>query len=337
MNGQRNRPRPGISVVIPVRNESRRLADCLNGILAQTVEVDEIIVIDSGSDDGTQEIATGFSKVKLVEIEPREFNHGETRNLGVSHASGEYVLFTVGDAWAVDEFWIERLMAGFVDDNVAGVCGSQVVAHLEDTNPVEWFRPQSEPSLKLFHFGSAEAFDAATPEEKREACSWDDVTAMYRMSALREVPFRKTVYGEDVFWAIDVLRSGRALAYQPGARVYHFHLNNYETTLKRTVSVGYLRYKVFGLKPAETPVFSASLRVALNLLKHGNLNVSRKLYWFRYNYSAIKAISKAIDMLNSSIESGSEALENLHHAYCGNPPLPLKPDSGSQTSNGIDT
>jgi glycosyltransferase involved in cell wall biosynthesis len=47
-----------ISVVIPVRNEAEKIATCIDGILSQTVAVSEIIVVDSGSTDGTLEILT---------------------------------------------------------------------------------------------------------------------------------------------------------------------------------------------------------------------------------------------------------------------------------------
>jgi rhamnosyltransferase len=319
-----NKPKPGISVVIPVKNESKRLADCLNGILRQTVEVDEIIVIDSGSDDGTQAIATSFPKVKLIEIQPSEFNHGDTRNLGVRHASGKYVLFTVGDAWAVDEFWTERLMAGFVDESVAGVCGSQVVAHLKDTNPVEWFRPQTEPKLKLFSCKDADEFDAKTPDEKRKACSWDDVNAIYRKSALQEVPFQRTVYGEDVFWAIETMRLGKTLAYQPGARVYHFHLDNYATTLKRTISVCYLRNKVFGSEPGSVNVWTGLAKCFYRLMKEKNLTVREKIYWIKYNANLIRAVNTGLRKVDDAIAAGPAEVDALHQVYCGSPPIPLK-------------
>ena len=53
---------PTVSVIIPVRNEAKRIRQCIEGILKQTVPVQEIIVIDSGSTDGTLEILAEFPK-----------------------------------------------------------------------------------------------------------------------------------------------------------------------------------------------------------------------------------------------------------------------------------
>ncbi|HET8592797.1 MAG TPA: glycosyltransferase, partial [Solirubrobacterales bacterium] len=71
-----------ISVVIPVRNGGEPMRRCLEAIRAQEVADEvEIVVVDSGSTDGTQELARSFG-ARVHEIEPHEFNHGATRNLG---------------------------------------------------------------------------------------------------------------------------------------------------------------------------------------------------------------------------------------------------------------
>lgn len=324
MNVRNQSDIPRISVVIPVKNEAKRIAACLDGILKQTIPVVEIIVIDSGSTDGTQDIAKSYPKVNLVNIAPEEFNHGGTRNLGVNIAKGDYVLFTVGDARPVNDKWIQDLLDGFVDDTVAGVCGTQVVAHEKDTNPVEWFRPQSQAVISTHRFASADEFEAASPEEKRAACSWDDVSAIYIKNVLEKIPFRRTVYGEDVFWAMDVLQAGYALAYNPGARVYHFHLDNYQTTLKRTIAVSYLRYNALGVTPVCIKFPKAIVRSLYRLLKEEKLSWGERLYWAHYNVNSIMALNAGLKLFRKALENGSDALTDLHEKYCGTPPLPLK-------------
>src|SRR2546426_188421 len=136
---------PVISVVIPVKNGAATLPPCIAGILAQSVrERLEIIIIDSGSTDGSLELANTFP-VRIHRIEPAEFNHGETRNLGVKLAKGEFIAMTVQDARPTDERWLERMLMHFEDPLVAGVCGQQVVPHDLDKNPLQWFRPYCEP------------------------------------------------------------------------------------------------------------------------------------------------------------------------------------------------
>ena len=162
---------PAISVVIPVKNEAKKIRACIEGILSQTVPVIEVVVVDSGSTDGTLEVLKEYEIVKVLQIPPDEFNHGQTRNLGVSHTNGEFVLLTVGDARAYNEFWIEELLKGFADEEVAGVCGQQVVPHDTDKNPVEWFMQYSKPAIKKYKF-TKEEFDNLSALDKRRVCGY---------------------------------------------------------------------------------------------------------------------------------------------------------------------
>jgi len=63
-----------VSLLLPVLNESERLAACLESLIAQPAEVREILVIDGGSRDGTQSIIASFAKrdsrVRLVDASP---------------------------------------------------------------------------------------------------------------------------------------------------------------------------------------------------------------------------------------------------------------------------
>ena len=66
--------RERIAVVVPVLDESARLAPCLEGLLAQGPEVGEILVVDGGSTDGTQGLVRDFSecdaRIRLIDAGP---------------------------------------------------------------------------------------------------------------------------------------------------------------------------------------------------------------------------------------------------------------------------
>lgn len=313
---------PTISVVIPVKNEAAGLGACLAGILDQTVRVDEILVIDSGSTDGTQDIVRSCPQARLLEIAPGDFNHGETRNLGVRETSGDLVLFTVGDARPADNRWVERMRDGFVSEDVAAVGGIQIVAHEPQNDPLEWYRPVSRPVRTVHQFDSADAFDAATPAERQNACVIDDVTSMYRRSFIAQTPFRHAVYGEDMLICIDALRSGHALVRDPAASVYHCHLENYQTTLKRSVVVCLMRHDLFGTLPgtlAATP-----LRDAVRLLRIPSLTLAQKLQWWRNRRECFRGRADGVAIFENARAAGPEAVAALYRDYLGAPPIPLK-------------
>lgn len=313
-----------VSVVIPVKNEVFKIRDGIDGILSQSVPVKEIIVVDSGSTDGTLEILQSYNKVQVIQISPDQFNHGETRNLGVQHATGEFVILTVGDAKAYDKDWIKNLLDGFIDDSVAAVCGQQVVANETDKNPVEWFRPISLPQKSRYQF-TKEEFTSLPPHKKKMICGWDDVTAMYRLSVLKDIPFQKTSYCEDAIWAKEALLSGYAIVYNPAARVYHYHLENKDFTFKRSLTAMYFQYKHFGyIQPKPKQNLIDILKTMKILWQSKPLSFKEKMKWFFYNQDQFIAVKKAYAFFMEALKISETELEAQHEKFCGKPPVPVK-------------
>jgi len=304
--------KPEIAVVIPVRNEATTIAACIDGILAQSVVVREIIVLDSMSTDGTREILRRYHAVRVVDVDPASFNHGTTRNRGVQLADGaDYVVFTVGDARAADSRWIERLLAGFDDENVAGVCGHQVVSAELHTNPVEWTRPDSAPAVVKYHFADAAAFESLPARVKRIVCSWDNVTAMYRRQALIDLPFEPVTYCEDIVWANAAIRRGWALTYVNAAQVFHFHHETAEFVVTRTHVVSRYRLRLFKDMP-DRPATLRNIAVSVRrLLTIRDVPLGKRIEWFRYNVRNQIALRRAIDQFLAASSAGDAQVDAL--------------------------
>jgi len=85
-----------ISVVIPVRNSASTLGRCLEALASQSVPASryEIIVVNDGSTDATQQVALSHA-VACLNIEPS--GPAAARNQGAAQARGELILFTDGD------------------------------------------------------------------------------------------------------------------------------------------------------------------------------------------------------------------------------------------------
>ena len=310
-----------ISIVIPVKNEAKNIRSCIESRINQSVPVEKIVVIDSGSTDGTIEILNNYKQVELIEIEPANFNHGTTRNTAIQRVTTDLVLLTVGDGRAADNRVLERMCNVMASEDVAGVCGHQIVAHEPDKNPVRWFRPQSTPVVCFHQFDSAHDFDCSSPEKKKLAGSWDNVIAVYRTKILREIiPFKEITYGEDIQWAVDVLRSGYKLAYHPGARIYHYHQEDQNITYKRTITTLYIRDRFFGDCPSEIPTFlKPTLSAAKILATASNLTIPERLGWFFYNVKQNQAARRAIYDYSVARTEGSENVCKLHNRCAGRP------------------
>ena len=84
-----------VSAVIPAYNSARCVGDAIQSVLAQTREIEEIIVVDDGSSDRTGDVAAGFLRTRVI----RRANGGPgaARNSGVHAASGEWIAFLDSD------------------------------------------------------------------------------------------------------------------------------------------------------------------------------------------------------------------------------------------------
>lgn len=116
---------PLVSVVVPTYNRAETLPRAIDSALAQTVDDLEIVVVDDGSTDRTQEILEGYGTDRLRTI-THETNRGANiaRNTGIEHAEGEYVAFLDSDdEWRPTK--LERqleLLEGRSNEWVAAYC-----------------------------------------------------------------------------------------------------------------------------------------------------------------------------------------------------------------------
>src|SRR3990172_5950605 len=113
-----------ISVIIPTLNASRYLEDLLESLNNQNVKAKEILIVDSESEDKTQEIARVFG-AKTIKIERKFFNHGGTRNFAANQAKGDILIFITQDALPEDRFFIQNLTALLSDAHIAAAFGRQ--------------------------------------------------------------------------------------------------------------------------------------------------------------------------------------------------------------------
>lgn len=114
---------PGISVVVPVRDDSQGIIALLDGLGSQTRAPDEVIIVDDGSIDGTRDIleAQSAEAVPYRVIDAGGVGIAAARNLGISRANHEWIACTDAGCIPVPE-WLDALNESKDDaDFLAGV------------------------------------------------------------------------------------------------------------------------------------------------------------------------------------------------------------------------
>lgn len=107
---------PQVSVIIPAFNEEKVIGDCLQSLLDQSYENQEIIIVDDGSTDRTPEVVKKFA-VKI--LQQNHMGAGAARNLGAKEAKGEILVFVDADM-VFDEQFIAKLIVPIIPKKVIG-------------------------------------------------------------------------------------------------------------------------------------------------------------------------------------------------------------------------
>jgi glycosyltransferase involved in cell wall biosynthesis len=198
-----------ISVIIPVRNEANKIGNCLQAVLAQSVESYEVVVVDGYSTDRTVEIAQRYPVRILYE---NYASIGGSRQIGIENAMGKYVAFTDADA-IPDKEWLKCLVMEF-KEGIVGVGGKII-------NIDHGFWQRSINLAFSTFLGSANSVQGRPFKKKRLVSSISACNAMYRREDIMEAGgLNPSVISEDSELNGRLLKKGKLL-YTPEAVVIH--------------------------------------------------------------------------------------------------------------------
>lgn len=222
-----------VAVIIPTRNGGRWLDAVLGMLQRQTLQVDEILLVDSGSTDATREIARRYD-TRLVQIPAETFDHGGTRNFAAAMVTADILIYMTQDAIPADEYALARLVQPLLENGkIAASYGRQLAD------------PEADPfaeHLRLFNYPDK---SSVRYWQDRHQCGFRTIFISNSFAAYKKKILQKCgsfpdrqIFGEDASAVAVMLERGYGVCYVSDACVYHSHNYSIWDEFQRYFDIG---------------------------------------------------------------------------------------------------
>ncbi len=221
------------AVIIPTLNGEPVWQRCLEGLRQQLPQPDHVLVVDSGSTDGT-DVAAQDAGFDLLRISKHEFDHGGTRQMAAARLKDfDVLVYLTQDAVLADANALKQLVAAFADPKVGTAYGRQLPR--QEADPIE-------AHARIFNYPPQSNIRTLADKTTLgiKAAFTSNSFAAYRTEALMAVGGfpEKLILGEDMVVAARMLQAGWSVAYVSDAQVYHSHGYTIAQEFKRYFDIG---------------------------------------------------------------------------------------------------
>ena len=261
-----------VDVVIPTYKPGIKFIELMSRLAAQTLPPRKVIVMNTEEKYFSDRILLqmGENAAKLLEvhhIRKEDFDHGHTRNVGVSYSDAPFVVLMTDDAVPKDRDLLQNLMAPFSDPTVGAVYARQLAgkdARIQERFSRDFNYPdQSEKKMlaDLDRLGIKTFF-----------CS--NVCAAYRRSCFDTFGgfVERAIFNEDMVYAAKLIDNGLAVYYAANAAVIHSHAYSNSMQFRRNFDLAVsqaMHPEVFDRVKSESEGVKFILRAFGYFTKHG--------------------------------------------------------------------
>lgn len=224
-----------VSVILCVYNEEKYVRQAIESILGQTLTDLELIIVNDGSTDGTQDIIESYRDKRIKVINQENIGLGASRNKGLRVARGDYVTFLDGDDWFSPEALEESYNKAVLNDT--DILMFQMINYDDDTGRIyenDWF------NLNSFD----KTFDERvfSPKDTKDFLFDLSVSAcqkLYKNTFLKEsdVLFPEGIYFEDMPFFFEIYLKAQRIAI---LRKHFYFRRKHSASITHVVDCNYL-------------------------------------------------------------------------------------------------
>lgn len=210
-----------ISIVVPIYNVEQYLQKCVDSLINQTYKNLEIILVDDGSPDNCPKICDEYAKQdsRIKVIHKENGGLSDARNAGMKIATGEYISFIDSDDWIKSEM-VEDMYNRIIEDN-SDLVSSGVL--WVDEDGVEIRNATVSENCVL---NTEQAMTELINDGKLKQHVWNK---LYKADLIKNIPFDKGKYHEDVFWSYKVIGEAERISIEKNS--YYFYVQRSESIM----------------------------------------------------------------------------------------------------------
>lgn len=248
-----------VTVVMRSFNEAWAIGDTIRQVFDQDFQGSiELIVLDSGSSDGSLEIIRNDGRARLIEIPLGTYVPGPVLNRGAREASHDWIVYLNADATPVGRDWLTNLLHPCLDDPAFGAAFSRQIP-----------RPDCKA---VFAHGYDRCFGP-----HRESNQWEHffsmVSSVTHRSVLAKVPIREDLqYAEDDEWTRRLIAEGYHVIFAETSVAMHSHNYTLRQSYRRAFGDAKAMAATSSLRPSDVTLH---YHVFLGWL----MDVKRDVFW----------------------------------------------------------
>lgn len=219
-----------VDVIIPTYRPGRKFVRLLGMLREQSYPIHQIIVVNTEKKYLDEK---GMEDVLVRHISQEEFDHGASRNLGVSLSQADYFIMMTDDAVPADRFLVERLVEALAEPDVAEAYGRQLATE-ESSEDERFARQFNYPPRSV-----KKSLDDL-PQLGIKTYFASNVCCAYKREVFDALGgfVTRTIFNEDMIYACKAMHAGYAVRYCAEAQVYHAHHYSCLQQLRRNFDMG---------------------------------------------------------------------------------------------------
>lgn len=199
-----------ISIIISVYNLEQYISDCLDSLVEQDFDDYEIILVNDGSTDGSEEICKKYlSNTKVTYYNKSNGGASSARNFGLQKAIGDYIIFMDGD-----DYWDDNNALKALDAKIQ-VEPDIIIYGCKDRNEATGELIISRGNYdveKLERYKKNELIEELVKEKQFPGAAWI-VCAKRELLINNEIAFKEGIKAEDIDWVYSVLLFSKKIAF----------------------------------------------------------------------------------------------------------------------------